>query len=129
MTNAPLASPKIRIHAEPEFLPDHSDAEAGRYTFAYTITISNEGDIPLQLLERYWLITDGDGKRSEVKGSGVVGQQPRIEPGRSFTYSSSASFATPVGFMEGFYLMADDDGRQYRVSIPPFRLALPGQLH
>lgn len=124
-----MTMPRIRIHSVPEFLPEHSDPDAGRYTFAYTITISNEGEQPLQLLERFWLITDGDGKHSEVRGSGVVGQQPRIEPGKSFQYSSSASFATPLGFMEGHYLMVDDSGNKYQVSIPTFRLALPGQLH
>lgn len=124
-----MSQPRIRIHAEPEFLAEHSDIEAGRYTFAYTITISNEGDLALQLLERYWLITDGDGKSNEVQGSGVVGQQPLIQPGKSYSYSSSASFATPVGFMQGFYLMSDEQGNRYKVSIPAFRLALPGQLH
>jgi ApaG protein len=124
-----MSQPKIRILAEPEFLAEHSDLDAGPYVFAYTITIGNEGDLALQLLERYWLITDGNGKSQEVQGSGVVGQQPLIKPGKSYSYSSSASFATPIGFMEGFYLMSDEQGNRYKVSIPAFRLAQPGQLH
>jgi len=121
--------PRIRIHAEPEYLAEHSEPEEGRFTFAYTITIQNEGDIPLKLMERYWKITDGNGEESEVRGSGVVGQQPDIAPGGRFRYTSSATFKTPVGFMEGHYLMTDEAGKRYRVSIPAFRLALTDQLH
>ena len=119
------------------YLPRHSRPEEHRYTFAYTITISNEGPVPVQLLSRHWLITDGDGKVQEVRGEGVVGEQPVIEPGGSFRYTSAASIPTPVGFMQGSYdMILSEDGEAgttnspgFKVPIPAFSLHLPRAVH
>ncbi len=110
-------------------LPEQSNPEQKRYAFAYTVTIQNNGAIAAKLLSRHWIITDGDGRVQEVRGAGVVGQQPHLEPGQSHTYSSGTVMATLVGSMHGSYQMLADDGTRFDATITPFRLAVPGALH
>ena len=118
----------IRVEVETAYRDDQSDPNDGRYVFSYTITIRNEGDVPARLLTRHWLITDANGKVQEVRGDGVVGEQPYLKPGQGFRYSSAARIETPVGAMQGSYQMVGDDGIQFDAPIPPFRLAMPGIL-
>ena len=119
---------KIRVDVETSYLDEQSDPREGRYVFAYTITIRNEGQVPARLLTRHWVITDANGKVEEVRGDGVVGEQPYLKPGQGFRYSSGAVIETPVGSMQGSYQMLADDGAQFDASIEPFRLAMPGIL-
>jgi ApaG protein len=119
----------LEISVATQFLDDQSDPEGERYVFAYTIRIRNLGRLPAQLLDRHWLITDGNGKVEEVRGEGVVGEQPRLEPGEAFTYTSGAVLQTAVGTMEGSYHMSGDDGTEFDAPIPPFTLAVPRTLH
>jgi ApaG protein len=120
---------KIRIDVETAYLEDQSEPKDLRYVFAYTITIRNEGEKPARLLTRHWVITDANGKVQEVRGDGVVGEQPYLKPGQGFRYSSGAVLETPVGSMQGSYQMVADDGAQFDAPIPAFRLAIPGVLH
>ena len=120
---------KIRVDVETSFLDDQSEPKDNRYVFSYTITIRNEGAVPAKLLSRRWLITDANGKVQEVRGDGVVGEQPHLQPGQGFRYSSGTVIETPVGAMEGTYFMVADDGQQFDAPIPVFRLAMPGVLH
>jgi ApaG protein len=101
----PFKPSQVDINVVATYLPDHSSPEDGHYTFAYTVTISNESDVPVQLLSRHWIITDADNEVQEVKGEGVVGEQPVIPPQASFRYTSGATLTTPVGCMEGSYYM------------------------
>jgi ApaG protein len=119
---------KIRIEVETSYLEDQSDPKERRFVFSYTITIRNEGRVPAKLLTRHWLITDANGKVQEVRGDGVVGEQPHLKPGQGFRYSSGAVIETPVGAMQGSYQMVADDGQHFDTPIPPFRLAMPGVL-
>ena len=119
---------KIRIDVETSYLDDQSDPREPRYVFSYTITIRNDGTVPARLLTRHWLITDANGKVQEVRGDGVVGEQPHLKPGQGFRYSSGAVLETPVGAMQGSYQMVADDGEHFDAPIPPFRLAMPGIL-
>jgi ApaG protein len=119
----------IQVAVRTEFVPQQSDADAGRFVFAYTITISNRGRLPAKLLTRHWLITDANGLVQEVRGEGVVGEQPHLMPGQGFRYTSGAVLETPVGAMEGSYQMLADDGERFRAPIAPFTLAMPGALH
>jgi ApaG protein len=127
--DAHALSDSIAIEVKSTFLPDQSDPPEDRYVFAYTITIHNHGAMPARLLTRHWLITDANGKVEEVRGDGVVGEQPRILPGQAHRYSSGAILETPVGTMEGAYGMVSEDGVSFEASIPRFRLAVPGILH
>lgn len=120
---------EIRIEVASHYVDDQSEPDVGRFVFAYTITIENTGDIPAKLLSRRWLITDANGKVREVSGDGVVGEQPRLNPGESFRYSSGAVLDTPVGAMQGSYRMQADDGLDFDAQIPAFTLAVPGMLH
>jgi ApaG protein len=119
----------IRVDVETSYLEDQSDPKALRFVFAYTITIRNEGQVPARLLTRHWVITDANGKVQEVRGDGVVGEQPYLKPGQGFRYSSGAVLETPVGAMQGSYQMVADDGLHFDAPIPPFRLAKPGVLN
>ena len=119
----------LEISVATQFLDEQSDPDGERYVFAYTIRIRNLGRLPAQLLDRHWVITDGNGKIEEVRGEGVVGEQPRLEPGEAFTYTSGAVLATAVGTMQGSYHMAGDDGTEFDAPIPPFTLAVPRTLH
>ena len=102
---------------------------SGRWFFAYRIRISNAGSVPVQLLNRHWVITDANGKVQEVNGDGVVGEQPHLKPGEQFRYSSGAILETPVGAMQGLYHMETDTGQRFDAPIAPFTLAVPGLLH
>ena len=117
---------KIRVEVETSYVDEQSDPNERRYVFSYTITIRNEGAIPARLLTRHWIITDANGKVQEVRGDGVVGEQPHLKPGQGFRYSSGAVLETPVGAMQGSYEMIDDDGQRFDAPIEPFRLAMPG---
>jgi ApaG protein len=120
---------KINIEVETNYLDDQSDPRDKRYVFAYTITIRNEGEVAAKLLTRHWIITDANGRVQEVRGPGVVGEQPYLKPGQGFRYSSGAILETPVGTMQGSYQMVADDGAKFEAPIPAFRLAMPGMLH
>lgn len=119
----------IRIEVATNYVDDQSEPDADRYVFAYTITISNDGDVAAKLLSRHWVITDANGKVQEVSGDGVVGEQPHLNPGERFRYSSGAVIETPVGAMQGLYRMVADDGDSFDAPIAPFTLAVPGLLH
>jgi ApaG protein len=113
----------IRVLAEPKFLPEESRPQEALYVFAYTITLTNHGTEPVQLLSRHWIITDGTGSVREVKGEGVIGKQPVLEPGASFQYSSFSPIATPTGNMRGSYEMKGlSSGGSFRARIPLFFL-------
>ncbi|MGP0173202.1 Co2+/Mg2+ efflux protein ApaG [Pseudomonas sp. NCHU5208] len=120
---------QIDVSVTTEYLAAQSQPEQNRYAFSYTITIVNQGELAAQLLSRHWIITDGDGRVQEVRGAGVVGQQPHIEPGASHTYSSGTVMTTQVGTMQGSYQMLAEDGERFDAPIAPFRLAVPGALH
>jgi ApaG protein len=119
----------IRIHVATDYIDDQSEPDADRYVFAYTITISNNGAVPATLMSRHWIITDANGKVQEVSGEGVVGEQPYLQPGERFRYSSGAILETPVGAMHGLYRMETDTGSSFDAPIEPFTLAVPGLLH
>jgi ApaG protein len=123
------ASNRIRVDVATSYVEDQSNPGEARYVFSYTITIRNEGDKPARLMARHWLITDANGKVQEVVGEGVVGEQPHLQPGQGFRYSSGAILETPVGAMQGHYRMVGDDGEQFNAPIAPFTLAIPGMLH
>lgn len=120
---------QIDVSVTTHYLAAQSQPEQNRYAFSYTVTIVNNGELPAQLLSRHWIITDGDGRVQEVRGAGVIGQQPHIEPGASHTYSSGTVIATQVGTMQGSYQMLAEDGKRFDATIAPFRLAVPGALH
>jgi ApaG protein len=119
----------IRIKVDTSYMDDQSEPDADRYVFAYTITISNAGAVPATLLSRHWIITDANGKVQEVSGDGVVGEQPHLNPGERFRYSSGAVLETPVGAMQGLYRMETDTGASFDAPIAAFTLAVPGLLH
>jgi ApaG protein len=120
---------QISIAVDTRYLEDQSDPDEQRYVFAYTITIRNRGTVPAKLLGRHWVITDANGKVQEVRGEGVVGEQPHLMPGQGFRYTSGAVLETPVGSMQGSYQMLADDGVQFDALIPAFTLAIPGKIH
>lgn len=119
----------ISVKARTAYIPDQSDPASNRYVFAYTITITNTGKFTAQLLSRHWIITDAANKVQEIRGQGVVGEQPRLRPGQSFEYTSGSAIATPVGTMRGSYQMVADDGTQFDAPIPEFTLSMPRVLH
>lgn len=119
----------VDVSVVTRYLPEQSQPDDKRFAFAYTITVHNKGLIPAKLLSRHWVITDGDGHVEEVRGAGVVGLQPVIEPGSAHTYSSGSVITTKVGTMQGSYLMHASDGHEFKAIIAPFRLAMPGALH
>lgn len=118
----------IKITTKATYLPDHP-VEEGQFAFAYRVNIENMSDMSVQLLNRYWLVTTGDGRKLEVSGEGVVGKQPTIEPQQSFSYSSGALLEAPVGTMEGYYEMQGQDGRTFKAVIEPFVLATPHSIN
>src|SRR5688500_17575667 len=120
---------KIRVEVETSYLEEQSDPPERRYVFSYTITIRNEGSVPARLLTRHWIITDSNGKVQEVRGDGVVGEQPYLKPGQGFRYSSGAVLETPVGAMQGSYQMVSDDGDHVDGPVAAVRLGVPGLLH
>lgn len=120
---------EISVSAHVKFVPDQSDAERSRYVFAYTIRITNTGTVTARLLTRHWIITDANGEVQEVKGDGVVGEQPLLKPRQSFEYTSGTAIATAVGTMRGSYQMIADDGVHFDAPIPEFTLSVPRVLH
>jgi len=124
-----MESHAIAIEVATRFLPEESAPDDGRYVFAYTIRIHNHGPVPAQLISRHWIITDANGKVQEVRGDGVVGEQPRLAPGESFEYTSGAVLETGLGTMRGSYRMRTDDGTSFDAPIDPFTLSIPRTLH
>ena len=120
---------KIDVTAESFFLPDRSDEDDSRYVFAYTIKVTNAGTVAAQLISRHWIITDSNGRIQEVRGEGVVGEQPKLDPGAMFEYTSSAALETPVGTMRGSYQMVAEDGTRFEAEVPEFTLSIPRVLH
>ena len=120
---------RIDVSVKTAYLADQSAPEMQRYVFAYTITIANIGTVPARLLTRHWIITDANNKVQEVRGEGVVGQQPYLEPGMRFEYTSGAILETPVGTMHGSYQLVADDGAAFDAPIPQFTLSMPRTLH
>ena len=120
---------QIQIEVETSYLEEQSEPGEQRFVFAYTITLRNSGKVPAKLMTRHWIITDANGRIQEVRGEGVVGEQPHLQPGQGFRYSSGAVLETPVGSMQGSYQMLADDGAHFDAPIPVFRLAMPGMLH
>jgi len=120
---------EINITVTTNYLEDQSDPASDRYVFSYTINIANVGTVAAQLISRHWIITDADNVTQEVKGLGVVGEQPLLRPGESFEYTSGTAMATPVGTMRGSYQMAAEDGNKFEAEIPQFTLSMPRVLH
>lgn len=117
-----MAKYSFRVEVEPQFLPEQSVPEQRIYSFAYTITVTNSGEVPAQLISRHWIITDADGATEEVKGLGVVGHQPLLKPGEAFQYTSGCRLRTPSGSMQGAYFCVAEDGTRFDVEIPAFVL-------
>lgn len=120
---------EIGVAVTTQYLPEQSEPEAERYFFAYTITVTNHGSVAAQLISRHWIITDAEGKVEEVRGLGVIGQQPLLKPGESFEYTSGCPLATPVGTMKGTYQMVAEDGTRFDAEIAEFVLSMPRTLH
>jgi len=120
---------EIQVNTQVEYIPEQSSEEQDRYVFAYTITITNTGSIAAQLISRHWIITDASNSVQEVRGLGVVGEQPLLKPGESFEYTSGSAIATPVGTMKGTYQMVAEDGTKFDADIPEFTLSMPRILH
>lgn len=120
---------RVEVQVKTEFLPAQSNPAAARFVFAYHITMKNTGTVTSQLLTRHWIVTDGNQKVQEVRGAGVIGQQPKLAPGESFSYSSGTVLTTPVGSMHGSYQMVTADGTRFDAPIAPFTLAVPGALN
>ncbi|HEX6005867.1 MAG TPA: Co2+/Mg2+ efflux protein ApaG [Burkholderiales bacterium] len=119
----------ITVKTRSSYLPEQSDTASQRYVFAYTITITNTGTVAAQLVSRHWIISDADNQVQEVRGAGVVGEQPLLKPQQSFEYTSGAAIATPVGTMRGSYQMVAEDGVKFDAEIPAFTLSAPRVLH
>ena len=119
----------VTVVARAAHVEDQSDPSRNHYMFAYTITITNTGNIPAQLISRHWVITDANNKVLEVKGLGVMGQQPLLKPGESFEYTSGTNLETTVGTMRGTYQMVAEDGQHFEASVPVFTLSVPRVLH
>ncbi|MDO9385945.1 MAG: Co2+/Mg2+ efflux protein ApaG [Thiobacillus sp.] len=120
---------QISINVDTTYLAEQSDPSADRYVFTYTITITNSGTVAAQLISRHWIITDAEDVVQEVKGLGVVGEQPLLRPGEHFEYTSGTALATPVGTMRGTYQMVAEDGNKFDAEIPQFTLSMPRVLH
>lgn len=119
----------IRVSVRSAFRPERSDPDKRRWLFSYTVQIANEGPLPAQLLARHWIILDATGHQEEVVGDGVIGQQPRLEPGQQFEYTSFCILQTPHGSMQGSYQMVRDDGARFSAAIAPFALVVPGAVN
>ncbi len=124
-----MSTYRLNVSVKTRHIPEQSDANEARYVFAYTITITNTGDVASQVISRHWIITDAEAHVEEVKGLGVVGHQPLLSPGESFEYTSGTALATPNGSMRGSYFVVAEDGTRFEASIPEFSLAVPRSLH
>lgn len=124
-----MNAPRVCVQVQSFYVEAQSQPDEQRFVFAYTITLRNLGRNVVQLHGRYWLITNSNGRQTEVQGEGVVGQQPVIQPGSEFQYTSGAILETPLGTMEGHYQMIDHQGATFQVPIPVFRLAIPSLIH
>ena len=120
---------KIDVQVQPAYIAEQSDPVNNHYVFSYTVTIRNNGSMPAKLLTRHWVIVDGDGLTQEVKGDGVIGEQPHLQPGEGFQYTSGTFMSTPFGTMHGSYQMLSDSGEKFDASIPAFQLTVPNALH
>jgi ApaG protein len=120
---------EITVKARSTYVPEQSDEDGGRFVFAYTITITNTGTVAARLISRHWIITDSDARVQEVRGMGVVGEQPMLQPDESFEYTSGTAIATAVGTMRGTYQMVAEDGTAFDAPIPEFTLSIPRVLH
>ena len=129
MTTSEAITEGVRVQARAEYSAEHSTPERSQWFFLYTILIRNEGSETVQLRTRYWLITDGTGMQEEVRGPGVVGEQPVLAPGEDFEYTSGCPLSTPFGSMEGSYQMLGEDGREFDVAVARFELSEPRALH
>ena len=129
MPTSEAVTQSVRVRVECEYAPDRSAPAARHWFFLYTITIANEGDETVQLMTRHWSITDGNSDMREVRGLGVVGEQPVLPPGESFTYTSGCALTTPFGTMEGTYQMVTPEGESFDVRIAPFTLSEPYTVH
>lgn len=129
MSESEIVEKKETISVVSQYLPEQSDENDSRFVFSYTITITNNTDAPFQVLSRYWLITDANGDTSTVEGEGIVGKQPRILPGESYTYTSGSFFQTPFGTMQGYYQVITDEKETSIIDIPVFQLAQPNIVH
>jgi len=116
----------ICVTVKPQYLPDQSDPAKSQYVWAYQVRIENKGDVAVQLRSRHWKITDGLGRKQDVKGAGVIGQTPRLKPGEAFEYTSGTPLSTPSGFMGGTYQMVSETGENFEIEIPTFSLDTPG---
>lgn len=119
----------IRVTVKPAFWPERSQPQSGQFAFTYTVQIANVGNATVQLRSRHWIITDGNGRVEEVRGEGVVGKQPRLEPGQAFEYTSWAMLRTPFGSMRGSYAMEKQDGQTFDAKIAEFALTMPNSLN
>jgi ApaG protein len=124
-----MAKYEFSINVRPQYLVEHSDPDEEKYVFAYTVTIRNTGEHTAQLISRHWIITDGNNAVEEVRGAGVVGEQPVLKPGEAFEYTSGCPLPTPVGSMRGSYQCVADDGTAFEAPIPEFVLSTPRTLH
>ncbi len=124
-----MAAYEFTVSVKAHYLDKESDPASGTYLFTYTVTITNTGDVPAQLVSRHWIIQDGHNQKEEVRGLGVVGRQPLLKPGEAFEYTSGTSLRTPQGSMRGAYFCVAEDGTQFDVSVPEFVLTLPSALH
>lgn len=120
---------QIKIDVQSFYLKEQSDPDKNRYVFAYTVKIRNDGEVPARLISRHWVITDAEGNAQEVKGSGVVGEQPFLYPGEDYQYTSGTILPTPVGSMHGSYQLISHDGCCFEADIPAFSLATPNVVH
>lgn len=120
---------EVSVSVEPNYLAEQSAPDEDRYVFSYTVTIRNTGEKPARLVTRHWIITDGNGKSQEVRGEGVVGEQPHLDPGEQYRYTSGTVSETPVATMQGSYQMVADDGTRFEADIPVFTLSMPHILH
>jgi ApaG protein len=124
-----MAKYEFSVNVRPQYLVEHSDPNEEKYVFAYTVTIRNTGEQTAQLISRHWIITDGNNAVEEVRGAGVVGEQPVLKPGEAFEYTSGCPLPTPVGSMRGSYQCVADDGTAFEAPIPEFVLSTPRTLH
>jgi ApaG protein len=129
MSTSEAVTRSVRVRVQSKYAPERSNPAAGHWFFLYTITIANEGEVTVQLMTRHWVITDGDSHVEEVRGPGVVGEQPVLQPGQSFTYTSGCPLPTPFGMMEGTYQMVTAEGEEFDARIAAFALSEPYTVH